>query len=139
MQPFTLIATDADARSGLLQTAHGAIRTPVFMPVGTLGTVKALSPDDLRAGGAQIILGNTYHLYLRPGCEVIETFNGLHAFMNWPHPILTDSGGFQLFSLARLTRITEKSRSAWGPISPCASTSVCNTRPSPPKPARRCP
>ncbi|MGB8718579.1 MAG: tRNA guanosine(34) transglycosylase Tgt [Desulfobacterales bacterium] len=108
MQPFTLIATDANARSGLLQTAHGAIRTPVFMPVGTLGTVKALSPEELRAGGAQIILGNTYHLYLRPGCEVIETFNGLHAFMNWPHPILTDSGGFQLFSLARLTRITEE-------------------------------
>ena len=108
MQPFSLIATDANARSGLLQTAHGAIRTPVFMPVGTLGTVKALSPEELRSCGAQVILGNTYHLYLRPGCEVIEAFSGLHGFMNWPHPILTDSGGFQIFSLARLTRISEE-------------------------------
>jgi queuine tRNA-ribosyltransferase len=108
MQPFSLIATDADARSGLLQTAHGAVHTPVFMPVGTLGTVKAVSPEELRACGAQVILGNTYHLYLRPGCEVIEACNGLHGFMNWPHPILTDSGGFQIFSLARLTRISEE-------------------------------
>ena len=108
MQPFSLIATDGDARSGLLQTANGAVRTPVFMPVGTLGTVKALSPEELRACGAQVILGNTYHLYLRPGCEVIDACSGLHGFMNWPHPILTDSGGFQIFSLARLTRISEE-------------------------------
>lgn len=108
MQPFQITATDANARAGLLQTAHGEIRTPVFMPVGTLGTVKALSPEELRTCGAQIILGNTYHLYLRPGCEVIEHFSGLHGFMNWQGPILTDSGGFQIFSLAQLTRISEE-------------------------------
>ncbi len=88
--------------------ARGDILTPVFMPVGTLGTVKALSPEDLLACGAQIILGNTYHLYLRPGCEVIAAFSGLHRFMHWDKPILTDSGGFQVFSLARLRKITEE-------------------------------
>ncbi len=87
---------------------RGNILTPVFMPVGTLGTVKALSPEDLLACGAQIILGNTYHLYLRPGCEVIAAFSGLHRFMHWDKPILTDSGGFQVFSLARLRKITEE-------------------------------
>jgi queuine tRNA-ribosyltransferase len=88
--------------------ARGNILTPVFMPVGTLGTVKSLSPEDLLACGAQIILGNTYHLYLRPGCEVIAAFSGLHRFMHWDKPILTDSGGFQVFSLARLRKITEE-------------------------------
>ena len=91
-----------------MRTAHGEIRTPVFMPVGTLGTVKSLSPEELRDAGAQIILGNTYHLYLRPGCAVIDRFSGLHRFMNWSGPILTDSGGFQVFSLARLAKITEE-------------------------------
>ena len=96
------------ARCGELKTAHGLIQTPVFMPVGTLGTVKALTPEELYECGAQVILGNTYHLYLRPGCEVIDQFSGLHGFMNWHSPILTDSGGFQVFSLAQLSRITEE-------------------------------
>ncbi len=94
------------ARAGVMQTAHGPVETPVFMPVGTLGSVKSITPEELVACGAQIILGNTYHLYLRPGREVISRFHGLHRFMNWPHPILTDSGGFQVFSLAKLARIT---------------------------------
>ncbi len=95
------------ARTGLLETTHGLIRTPVFMPVGTLGTVKSLSPEELIDAGAQIILGNTYHLYLRPGCEVIRLFSGLHRFMNWNLPILTDSGGFQVFSLSKISKVTE--------------------------------
>ncbi len=95
------------ARTGLLQTAHGTVQTPAFMPVGTLGTVKSLTPEDLIACDAQIILGNTYHLYLRPGCEVLELFDGLHRFMNWDRPILTDSGGFQIFSLAKLAELSE--------------------------------
>ena len=95
------------ARTGVIETAHGTVRTPVFMPVGTLGTVKALSPEELVQCGAQIILGNTYHLYLRPGCEVIERFSGLHRFMCWEGPILTDSGGFQVFSLAQLSKVSE--------------------------------
>ena len=96
------------ARAGHFETRHGVVKTPVFMPVGTLGTVKALSPEDLVTCGAQIILGNTYHLYLRPGCEVIEQFSGLHRFMGWERPILTDSGGFQIFSLAKLTQIDDE-------------------------------
>ena len=96
------------ARTGVFHTAHGAVNTPVFMPVGTLGTVKSVIPEELNDCGAQIILGNTYHLYLRPGCEVIQAFGGLHGFMHWDKPILTDSGGFQVFSLAGLTRITEE-------------------------------
>ena len=96
------------ARAGVLQTRHGAIKTPVFMPVGTQATVKAVTPEELLAVGAQIILGNTYHLYLRPGCEVIGRFGGLHRFMHWERPILTDSGGFQIFSLAQLSRISEE-------------------------------
>ncbi len=96
------------ARAGLLQTAHGAVETPVFMPVGTLATVKSLSPEELLDCGTQIILGNTYHLYLRPGCEVIRRFSGLHGFMHWDRPILTDSGGFQVFSLAKLRKINEE-------------------------------
>ena len=95
------------ARAGVMRTAHGEIETPVFMPVGTLGSVKSLAPEELDAVGAQIILGNTYHLYLRPGCEVVDAFGGLHRFMHWERPILTDSGGFQVFSLARLARVDE--------------------------------
>lgn len=96
------------ARIGEMHTAHGPVQTPVFMPVGTLGTVKALCPHELKACGASIILGNTYHLYLRPGCEVIERFGGLHRFMGWDGPILTDSGGFQVFSLSMLRRVTDE-------------------------------
>jgi queuine tRNA-ribosyltransferase len=90
-----------------MQTAHGIVETPVFMPVGTLASVKSLTPEEISAAGAQIILGNTYHLYLRPGCEVISQFSGLHRFMNWDKPILTDSGGFQIFSLAKLAKISK--------------------------------
>ncbi len=104
---ITATSTSGHARAGVIQTAHGKIETPVFMPVGTLGSVKSLSPEELRAAGASIILGNTYHLYLRPGCEVIDRFAGLHRFMNWDGPILTDSGGFQVFSLARLASVSD--------------------------------
>ena len=96
------------ARAGEFTTPHGVIHTPVFMPVGTLATVKAMSPDELETIGSQIILGNTYHLYLRPTPEIIAKAGGLHSFMNWKRPILTDSGGFQVFSLARLQKITDK-------------------------------
>jgi len=96
------------ARTGILKTRHGIVETPVFMPVGTLGTVKALSPEELKEIGAQIILGNTYHLYLRPGCDVIDHFSGLHDFMHWDRAILTDSGGFQVFSLAKLAKIQDE-------------------------------
>jgi len=96
------------ARAGIIRTRHGDVPTPVFMPVGTQGTVKSLSPEELATCGARIILGNTYHLYLRPGLEVIRTFSGLHGFMNWKGPILTDSGGFQVFSLARLGKVEDE-------------------------------
>lgn len=96
------------ARTGTIFTAHGEISTPIFMPVGTLGTVKSLSVEDLTDCKAQIILGNTYHLYLRPGCDVISHMKGLHNFMNWDRPILTDSGGFQFFSLAKLAKFTDE-------------------------------
>ena len=96
---FTVTATDGAARAGILRTAHGEVRTPAFMPVGTKATVKAVDPDELRAVGAQMILGNTYHLHFRPGEETIAQLGGLHAFMGWDGPILTDSGGFQVFSL----------------------------------------
>ncbi|KKR83668.1 MAG: hypothetical protein UU29_C0003G0070 [Candidatus Daviesbacteria bacterium GW2011_GWA2_40_9] len=102
MSNFKIIATDKKARAGVLKTAHGEVQTPVFMPVGTQGTVKALSPDDLEILGAQIILGNTYHLYLRPGNKLIKKLGGLHQFMGWEGPILTDSGGFQAFSLGAM-------------------------------------
>ena len=105
------------ARLGLLKTAHGEIETPIFMPVGTIGTVKTLSPADLRASGAQIILGNTYHLFLRPGMEILSEVGGLHKFNRWNGPILTDSGGFQIYSLDNLgTRIDDDGvefRSHW--------------------------
>ena len=103
---FTLTGADHETRLGVISTPHGDINTPAFMPVGTLATVKAMSPDDLRDVGAEIILGNTYHLYLRPGHEVIRNMGGLHKFMGWDGPILTDSGGFQVFSLAPLRKIT---------------------------------
>jgi len=99
---------DTHARTGVLACAHGEVPTPIFMPVGTLGTVKSLTPKDLTDCGARIILGNTYHLYLRPGLPVIETFGGLHRFMGWDRAVLTDSGGFQIFSLAALTRVTDE-------------------------------
>ncbi len=105
---FELLATDGSARAGTLTTAHGTIETPVFMPVGTQATVKGLTPEMVRGVGAQILLGNTYHLTLRPGDGLIRDLGGLHAFMNWPHPILTDSGGFQVFSLAEKRKITDR-------------------------------
>jgi queuine tRNA-ribosyltransferase len=107
---FELTATDKNtrARRGRLKTAHGVIETPAFMPVGTQGSVKAMSPRELLEVKAQIILGNTYHLFVRPGVEVIKHFGGLHRFMNWDGPILTDSGGYQIFSLAKLRKITEE-------------------------------
>ena len=108
MLDFKLITQSEYARAGELTLAHGKIQTPVFMPVGTQATVKALTPEDLEAAGAQIILGNTYHLYLRPGTDIIGRFGGLHRFMHWDHPILTDSGGFQVFSLAKLRKLTEE-------------------------------
>jgi queuine tRNA-ribosyltransferase len=104
---FDLLATDGAARRGRLTTAHGEVETPVFMPVGTQATVKALTPDDLQTAGAQIVLGNTYHLFLRPGHELIRELGGLHRFMGWRGAILTDSGGFQIWSLAKLRRITD--------------------------------
>jgi len=107
---FELLATDrhSKARRGCLTTAHGAIDTPAFMPVGTQGSVKGISPRELRELNAQIVLGNTYHLFVRPGLEVIKHFSALHNFMNWDGPILTDSGGYQIFSLAKLRKITEE-------------------------------
>ena len=104
---FELLATDGAARAGRLTTAHGAVETPVFMPVGTRGAVKALGPDDLRAAGAQIVLANTYHLLLRPGHELIRELGGLHRFMGWDGPILTASGGFQVWSLSKLRKISD--------------------------------
>ncbi len=106
--PFELLARDGAARRGRLTTVHGVIETPVFMPVGTAATVKAMRPEDVLATGARIILANTYHLMLRPGPERIAELGGLHRFMNWPGPILTDSGGFQVMSLSKLRRISEK-------------------------------
>jgi len=105
---FTLLATDGKARRGRLQTAHGAINTPAFMPVGTAATVKAMLPESVAATGAEILLGNTYHLMLRPGADRVEALGGLHRFMNWPKPILTDSGGFQVMSLSELRKISEQ-------------------------------
>ena len=105
---FQIEATAGASRTGILHTAHGPVRTPIFMPVGTVGSVKAIAPDDLEAIGAEIILGNTYHLYLRPGDEVVARRGGLHGFNAWPRPILTDSGGFQVFSLSGLRTIREE-------------------------------
>ena len=108
MFSFELEHTDGKARAGRITTPHGVVETPIFMPVGTVGSVKTLSPQELTDCGAQIILGNTYHLYLRPGTDVLEKFGGLAAFSSWKKPTLTDSGGFQVFSLAELNKITEE-------------------------------
>ncbi len=104
---FEIMAVDGQARRGRLMTAHGPVQTPAFMPVGTQGTVKSVCPRDLKEAGAQIILGNTYHLYLRPGDDLVARRGGLHRFMNWDAPILTDSGGFQVFSLKTIRNIAE--------------------------------
>jgi len=104
---FNLLAEDGPARQGRITTTHGVIDTPAFMPVGTAGTVKGLTPEMVRDAGAQIILGNTYHLALRPGDELVRDMGGLHKFMNWPGPILTDSGGFQVFSLTGQRKVTD--------------------------------
>ena len=104
---YRLIARDGGARLGEISTPRGKIRTPAFMPVGTAATVKAMYPEQVRALGADIVLGNTYHLMLRPGAERVAALGGLHKFMNWPHPILTDSGGFQVMSLAKLRKLDE--------------------------------
>src|SRR3989344_2468296 len=110
--PFSFRITAKDpksrARCGLFSTPHGKIHTPVFMPVGTKASVKAVTPQELQALGAEIILNNTYHLYLRPGHKLIQKLGGLHRFQNWPGPILTDSGGFQVYSLAKNCRITKE-------------------------------
>ncbi len=108
MFKYTLKAKSGKARAGVIRTPHGEILTPVFMPVGTVGSVKAMSPHELEEGHAQIILGNTYHLYLRPGHELIRDAGGLHKFISWDKPMLTDSGGFQVMSLAKLRKITKE-------------------------------
>ena len=107
---------DGDARRGELELSHGRVQTPAFMPVGTYGSVKAMSPDELVALGAEIVLGNTFHLWLRPGVEVIARHGGLHRFMGWQRPILTDSGGFQVFSLGALRKLTEEGVQFASPI-----------------------
>src|SRR4051812_49839601 len=104
---FRVRHTDGAARCATLELAHGSVETPVFMPVGTYGTVKAVSPAELSELGARLVLGNTFHLWLRPGLEVIAKHGGLHRFMGWDGPILTDSGGFQVFSLGELRKISE--------------------------------
>jgi queuine tRNA-ribosyltransferase len=106
--PYTVEATDGKARAGRLRTAHGEVPTPIFMPVGTYGTVKAMTPDELEGLGARIVLGNTFHLWLRPGLEVVGKHGGLHRLMGWSRPILTDSGGFQVFSLSSLRKLSEE-------------------------------
>jgi queuine tRNA-ribosyltransferase len=105
---FSIAATDGAARTGAIRVARGEIRTPAFMPVGTAATVKAMRPEEVRASGADIILGNTYHLMLRPGAERVAKLGGLHRFMGWERPILTDSGGYQVMSLSELTKVTEE-------------------------------
>ncbi|HEV8019116.1 MAG TPA: tRNA guanosine(34) transglycosylase Tgt [Steroidobacteraceae bacterium] len=113
---FTVAASEGAARVGRLVTAHGVVETPAFMPVGTYGTVKAMTPEELEGLGTQIILGNTFHLMLRPGPEIIAAHGGLHRFMHWPHPVLSDSGGFQVFSLRSLRRISEEGVQFRSPI-----------------------
>ena len=116
MLNFTLKATDGRARRGSVELNHGTVETPVFMPVGTYGTVKAMSPLELNEIGAQIILGNTFHLWLRPGLEVVKAHGGLHRFMGWDKPILTNSSGFQVFSLGAMRKITEEGVKFQSPI-----------------------
>src|ERR1700741_2844866 len=105
---FRLLKTNGAARRGEFVTPHGRVSTPAFMPVGTQATVKGMTPDMVRATGAEIVLGNTYHLMLRPGAERVAALGGLHTFMNWPRPILTDSGGFQVMSLSQLRKVEDK-------------------------------
>ncbi len=113
---FTLLATSGRARRGRLELAHGVVDTPVFMPVGTYGTVKAMAPNELEAIGASIVLGNTFHLWLRPGIEVIAAHQGLHRFMGWQRPLLTDSGGFQVWSLGALRKVREEGVTFASPV-----------------------
>ena len=113
---YELLKTDGKARRGRLTLNHGTVETPIFMPVGTYGSVKAMSPLELKEIGAQIILGNTFHLWLRPGTEVLDKFGGLHGFMGWDQPILTDSGGFQVFSLGEMRKISEEGVKFASPI-----------------------
>ncbi|MGD8789929.1 MAG: tRNA guanosine(34) transglycosylase Tgt, partial [Burkholderiales bacterium] len=118
---FELLGSDGQARRGRMYLAHGVVETPVFMPVGTYGAVKGMRPLDLESVGSQILLGNTFHLWLRPGLEVVSAHEGLHRFIGWQRPILTDSGGFQVFSLGELRKITEEGVTFRSPIdgSPC--------------------
>jgi queuine tRNA-ribosyltransferase len=116
MMKFTLLHTDGKARRGQLSFARGTVETPAFMPVGTYGTVKGMTPEDVRATGAEIILGNTFHLMLRPGTDIIRAHGDLHDFMHWDGPILTDSGGFQVWSLGKLRKITEQGVAFKSPI-----------------------
>ena len=113
---FEVFARCGEARRGKLSLAHGSVDTPIFMPVGTYGTVKAMAPDELDALGAQIVLGNTFHLWLRPGIDVIAAHGGLHRFMGWPRPILTDSGGYQVFSLGPLRKVREEGVTFASPV-----------------------
>ena len=113
---FNVTAYDGAARRGTLELAHGSVETPAFMPVGTYGTVKAMSPAELKEIGAHIVLGNTFHLWLRPGLDVIAAHGGLHRFMGWPGPILTDSGGFQVFSLGAMRKISEEGVKFQSPV-----------------------
>lgn len=116
MLNYKLIKTDGNARRGQITLNHGVVETPIFMPVGTYGSVKAMSPLELKEIGAQIILGNTFHLWLRPGTDVLDKFGGLHGFMGWDKPVLTDSGGFQVFSLGEMRKITEEGVKFASPI-----------------------
>ena len=113
---FNVLATSGHARRGRLELAHGTVETPVFMPVGTYGTVKAMAPNELVEIGAQIVLGNTFHLWLRPGLEAIAAHGGLHRFMGWDRPILTDSGGFQVYSLGPLRKVLENGVAFASPV-----------------------
>jgi queuine tRNA-ribosyltransferase len=113
---YTLLKTEGQARRGRLELNHGVVETPVFMPVGTYGTVKAMTPAELTDLGAQIVLGNTFHLWLRPGMDVVRKHDGLHRFMGWNKPILTDSGGFQVFSLGALRKVTEEGVAFQSPV-----------------------
>ena len=113
---FEVTHTDGEARAGVLKLSHGDIETPIFMPCGTYGTVKGMTPNALRQVGVQILLGNTFHLLLRPGLDVIGDHGGLHGFMGWSGPILTDSGGFQVFSLGDISKISEEGVSFKSPI-----------------------
>ncbi len=113
---FDILGTSGRARRGRLHLAHGTVETPIFMPVGTYGTVKAMAPDELEEIGAEIVLGNTFHLWLRPGMEVIAAHDGLHRFMGWKRPLLTDSGGFQVFSLGAMRKVHEEGVTFASPV-----------------------